>query len=129
MKLNHIGIATNNIEKLINEYTSQGYKVVNIIYDDIQLANLCLLRKNNSVDVELVTTLDTNSKVYNLSKNNYSKEYHKCYETNNIRDEIKKLKTKKYILISDINYSVLLKGEVCFMYKSGKLIELLEREK
>lgn len=128
MKLNHIGIATNNIEKLISEYISLGYKVINRVYDDIQLADLCLLRMDNSIDIELVSTSNPESKVYNLSMNNYSKEYHKCYYTDNIREEIEELKSKNYILISDINYAKLLNGEVCFMYKNSELIELFERK-
>lgn len=127
MKLNHVGIATNDIEKLANEYVSKGYMIVNKVFDNIQLADLYLLRKNNSVDIELVYTSNPNSKVYNLSINNYNKQYHKCYEVENIKNEIELLKKDNYTLISDINDAILLNGKVCFLYKNGELIELVER--
>lgn len=127
MKINHIGIATNDIEKLTKEYINDGYELVNKVYDSIQLATLCLLKKEGQVDVELVYTTDSNSKVYNLSKNNYKREYHKCYEVDNINKSIKELKKEGYIVVSNIDEAILLNGKVCFLYRRGELIELVEK--
>ena len=36
MDLSHIGIATNDLEKLMKEYIDNGYKVVSKVYDSTQ---------------------------------------------------------------------------------------------
>lgn len=127
MKLDHIGIATNNIEILANEYISNGYKLVNKVYDNIQIADLYLLRKENSIDIELVSASNCKSKIYNLSSNNYKLEYHKCYQVENILSTIERLKKDGYVQVSNIDDAILLNGKVCFLYKKGELIELVEK--
>ena len=80
MDLSHIGIATNDLEKIMKEYIDNGYKVVSKVYDATQLATLVLLSKENVPNIELVYTKNELSKVYNTCKNNYRMEYHKCYK-------------------------------------------------
>ena len=125
-QLNHIGIAVNNMKIAKEKYINNGYKVLKEVYDENFFVNLCLLQKENE-KIELVYGNEEKSPVYNLCKNNEEKVYHLCYETNNIEKEINLLKKKNYIQTSNIVYSKLLGGQVCFLYsKEEGLIELLE---
>lgn len=126
MRLHHIGIATNDLETLIGEYLSRGYKLMNDTYDSTQKAKLCLLSKDGEDNIELIFTDDMTSRVFNLSQNNYKKEYHKCYQVGNIRDSVNKFKKNGFIQVSNVEKAVLLDARVCFMYKDGELIELME---
>lgn len=125
-KINHIGIAVPNMKKGKEKYIQNNYKVVKECYDEYFLTELCLLQKDHEM-IELVYTDNPNSRVYELCSKKEEIIYHKCYEVNGIDETIKKLKSEKFILISDIVYSKLLSGNVCFLYsKEYGVIELLE---
>lgn len=125
-KINHIGIAVPNIEKSKQKYIQNGYKVIRESYDEYFLTDLCLIQKEGEI-LELIYTNNPNSKVFELCSKGKEIKYHKCYEVQNIDEMIKYLKQDKYILISDIIYSKLLFGNVCFLYsKENGIIELLE---
>ena len=125
-KINHIGIAVPNMEQSKEKYLKNGYRIVRESYDEYFLTDLCLIQKGNEV-LELIYTDNPKSKVYELCLKNEEVIYHKCYEVNSIDETIKELKVEKYILISDIVYSKLLSGNVCFLYsKEYGVIELLE---
>ena len=128
MELSHIGIATNDIDKLVKEYITKGYKVIDKVYDENQLATLVLLKKEKMPNIELVYTKNKLSKVYNICKDNLSKEYHKCYKVNDLATAIQKLKNSKYIQVTNIEYAPLLKTKICFMFSTEfGLIELEEK--
>ena len=128
MELSHIGIATNDIDKLVKEYITKGYKVIDKVYDENQLATLVLLKKEKMPNIELVYTKNKLSKVYNICKDNLSKEYHKCYKVNDLSTAIQKLKNSKYIQVTNIEYAPLLKTKICFMFSTEfGLIELEEK--
>lgn len=125
-KLHHIGIATNNLSKLKEEYLNQNYVCIGEVYDKIQKATLCLLKKDTEC-VELIHTNNKEAVVYNLCKSNYKKEYHVCYIVKSLNKEITKLKREGCILIKDVCYAELLKSNICFLYtKDRKVIELVE---
>ncbi len=128
MKLHHIGIATNNIEKLTKEYLKDGYKVIAEVYDPIQKANLRLMQKADHDNIELITTDDQTSRVYKISKDNYKKPYHKCYLVKNIEKAVKEQKDKGFIAITAVENAVLFNRRICFLYKKGEIIELLEEQ-
>ena len=80
-------------------------------------------------NIELVYTKNKLSKVYNLCKDNLSKEYHKCYKVNDLFTTIQKLKNSKYIQVTNIEYAPLLKTKICFMFSAEfGLIELEEKD-
>lgn len=125
-KLNHVGIAVSDMEKSKEKYLDNGFKILGENYDEYFLTDLCLLQKEDDV-LELVYTNNENSKAFNLCSKGEEIVYHKCYEVKNILETINELKRNNYILISDIVYSKLLVGKVCFLYsKENGLIELLE---
>ena len=125
-KLNHIGIAVPDMEKSKEKYLKDGFKVLKENYDENFLTNLCLMKKDNQI-IELVYTDNINSKAYSMCQKEEETIYHKCYEVKNLEEVVKKLKDDKYIQISNIVYSNLLLGKVCFLYSKEKgLLELLE---
>lgn len=125
-KIHHIGIATNDLTKLKEEYLKQNYIYVDEVYDKFQKATLCLLKRGAEY-IELIYTNNKESSVYNLCKNNYKKQYHVCYIVKSLKEEISKLKREGCILIQDICYAELLKSNICFLYtKDRKVIELVE---
>ena len=125
-KIHHIGIATNDLTKLKEEYLKQNYIYVDEVYDKFQKATLCLLKRGAEY-IELIYTNNKESSVYNLCKNNYKKQYHVCYIVKSLKEEISKLNREGCILIQDICYAELLKSNICFLYtKDRKVIELVE---
>lgn len=124
--IHHIGVATNNLDELTDEYLRDGYRITNEVYDPGQKARLRLLSKDNQNSIELIYTDNPESRVFNLSHNNYKKEYHTCFKINNLDRAIKVFKKDGYSLITNIEIAKLFNGRICFMYKSGKLIELME---
>ena len=123
-KINHIGIAVPNMEISKEKYIQKGFKVIKEGYNRNFLTELCLMQNGEKV-IELVYTDNPKSIAFNLCSKNEETEYHKCYEIENIEMEIKRLKENNYILISDIVYSELLLGQVCFLYsKENGIIEL-----
>ena len=112
--------------KAREKYLKEGYGVLNEVHDEIFLADLCLLKKQDEC-IELVCTQNEKSTVYNICQNNEEKVYHKCYEVENIEESVCNLRNNGYIKISEIVPSKLLNGQVCFLYnKEEGLIELLE---
>lgn len=125
-KFHHIGVATNNIEKLTDEYILRGYECSGRAYDPVQKAELRLLCKKGHRNIELISTNDQKSRIFNLAHNNYKKEYHDCYQVQDISKHIEELRKKGYLQVTKIEPSTLFNGKVCFMYKNGNLIELME---
>ena len=128
-KLNHIGIAVPNMERSKEKHVKKGFKIIKESYNESFLTQLCLMENEKEV-IELVYTNNPNSIAFNLCSKNEETIYHKCYEVENIELELKNLKDNNYIVISDIVYSELLLGQVCFLYNKEKgIIELLEKNK
>lgn len=125
-KIHHVGVATNNLSSLKQEYIKKGYICINEIYDNVQKATLSLL-KNKERCIELVYTDDIKSKVYNICHSNYEKAYHVCYIVDSLEKEIEKLKSKGCLLFTEIYNAELLNARVCFLYtKNKKIIEIGE---
>lgn len=123
MKIHHVGIACKNIEKAIIEY-KRCFNVVEetpIIYDDLQNANLCLLKTDTGLDVEFIS----GEQVANLGKS--STYYHLCYTVDNLEDAMAFFEDKGAVMVSLPKPAVLFGGKrvAFFMIRSG-LIELLE---
>ena len=84
------------------------------------------MRKDDET-IELVYTNNPQSRVFELCSKGEEEVYHKCYEVCDIKKSIEELRRKRFIVISDVVYSKLLFGNVCFLYsKESGIIELLE---
>ena len=116
------------LEKCLNILDSgkKGISDINEVYDAKQKAQLRFLSKDNHASIELIYTDDPESRVFNLSHNNYKIEYHTCFEVDNLKQFIDIFSNEGYLLITNIEKAELFDGKICFMYKNGSLIELTE---
>ena len=124
MRMHHVGIACKDINKAVVEY-EKNHNVISkseIVYDELQDAELIYLRTSEGVDVEFISGRQVENIV---SKGiNY---YHLCFEVNDIETEIKKLVSNRAFIVSPAKPSVLFNNrKVAFLYTSNGLIELLE---
>lgn len=124
MIIHHIGIACKDIDleiqriKKIHDVVS----ISEIIFDKNQNAYLCLIEIKNSLSIELVS----GKQVENLLKKRIS-YYHLCYETQNIKDEIKRLVNLGGTILSEPKPAILFNNrKVAFLMLSYGIVELLE---
>lgn len=124
MKFHHIGIATENIESLI-EYLKQILNIKDIsetVYDKNQDANLCMLTLEDGTKLELVS-----GKVVEKIVKKRQFLYHTCYETDDINKEIEKLQKLDSFLVSEPKEAILFQNKkVAFLMTNIGLVELVE---
>lgn len=124
MKFHHIGIATENIEEMINHLSiiMDISQTSEIVFDPLQNANLCMLELMDGVKIELISGEIVKGLI---KKHNYL--YHTCYVVENIEASIEILQKEGYFLISEPKEAILFNSKkVAFL--SGKLgiVEILE---
>ncbi len=126
MKFHHIGIATNDINNMLNKL-KKFFEVKNvsaIVYDPNQDANLCMVTLNDNTKIELI-----NGKVVEnfLKKRQYL--YHTCYEVKDIMATIESLVADGAFLVSEAKEALLFNNKkVAFLMWDLGLIELVESE-
>ncbi len=92
MEFHHIGIATKNIEELLEKLKGilDIKEISPIFYYKLQDANLCMVTLNDGVKLELIS----GNQVANLvKKRNYL--YHTCFKVKSIEEELDK---RSYII-------------------------------
>lgn len=127
MKFHHIGVCCKNIEKEIKniEKIHSVKSISNIVYDEKQEAELCMLEIEDGLKIELIS----GKQVENLLKKRMT-YYHICYEVENINIEKERLIKAGAYLVSDEKEAILFSDrKVCFLLVSYGLIELVEKEK
>lgn len=101
------------------------YNVISIseiIHDNLQNADLCILKTDTGLDVEFIS----GEQVANLLKTRVS-YYHLCYSTNNIESEIAHFEENGCLVVSDLKPAILFGGKrVAFLMTPTGLIELVE---
>ncbi len=128
MKIHHIGYAVKKIEDSINEFKKLGYETIgNKIIDNLRNVIIQFI-KNGDYLIELVAPLNKESPVTNLLKKQGNSPYHICYETHDIKKEIKNLENNGFVLISDLLEAPAINNQkVIFLYKKEiGLLELVE---
>ena len=124
MKFHHIGIATENIEKMI-EKLSNYFSIKEIsdkVYDMNQEDYLCMITLEDDVKVELISGKIVENMI---KKKQYL--YHTCYTVNSIENTIDQLVNDGAFLVREPREAILFenKREAFLMWDLG-LIELLE---
>lgn len=124
MKLHHVGIATDNIDKTI-EFLGTVTAIKNRtekIYDALQDAWLCMLELEGSGRVELIEGNAVNSFV-----KKHINLYHTCYEVANVAREKERWIASGAVLVSDEKSAILFNNrKVVFLMSQIGLVELLE---
>ena len=124
MKFHHIGIATEDIPKMIKKMQKffEINEISDIIYDPNQDANLCMLTLKDKTKIELIS----GNVVANIvKKRNFL--YHTCYEVKDINKTINKLVSDGAMLVRESKEAILFNNKkVAFLMWDLGLIELLE---
>ena len=126
MKLNHLGIATKNIEKA-EEFVRNTHDVKNSlgpIWHQNLNANLKILKINNGIDIELVE----GPVVHSLIKKGINL-YHCCYEVDDINFKINQLKKSGGLVIIKPTPALIFENRlVSFIHTPIGIIELLSNK-
>lgn len=125
MKLHHVGFACRDIEKGIRHVkTLYDIKYISdIVFDELQNTNVCLIETNNNITLELVA----GSEVEALLDRGVSL-YQVCYEVPDIFQAIKHFQTEGAIVVSEPKPAKLFNNRlVTFLNTELGLIELLEK--
>jgi len=125
MRIHHIGIATDNIEKAKQyvKYFVDDIVECKEVYDPLQQAKLCMLTTKQGIGIELVEG-EVVSKL--VKKRQYL--YHVCYEVDDIYETIKELTDSGGLVISEPKEAVLFNNrKVAFIMSDLGIVEILEK--
>ena len=129
--LDHIAIATSDIEQAREFYRTAGFQCGEIIYDPLQRSNLAICSKEGYDSLELVGPVDSESPSFNLTKDKRSIPYHLCYRVGDFERFLTDLERGglEYQIISEAQPAKLFDGRaVMFLLIKGVgLIELLKK--
>ena len=102
MKLHHIGIVVENIQKSLGELTKyldfESTSVPSLVGS--QKVNICFLKTNN-VFLELIEPAEENSPISNFIKKGGG-FHHLCFEVDDIHLELEKMKKNGAHIIVDV---------------------------
>lgn len=125
MIFHHVGIACKDITlelqklKKVHSIIEQS----EIVYDELQDANLCMVTIECGFKMEFVS-----GKIVEIFIKKGITNYHLCYECNNINSEIEILVSNGALLVSPIKPAILFGGKlVAFLLVSYGLIELIQK--
>lgn len=126
MKFHHIGIATENIDKMV-EKIEKYFEVSDVsktVYDEQQDADLCMVTLKDGIRIELIT----GEVVKNiLKKRQYL--YHTCYSVKDIDETIEKLVADGAFVVREARKAILFDNRrVAFLSWDLGLMELVEEE-
>ena len=125
MIFHHIGIACKDISKELQKL-KKIHSIVDqseIIYDELQNVNLCMITIHGGFKMELVSGKTVETLVTKGTTN-----YHLCFECDDINSEIERLVSNGALLVSPAKPAILFGGKlVAFLLVSYGLIELLQK--
>jgi methylmalonyl-CoA/ethylmalonyl-CoA epimerase len=124
MKIHHVGIACDNVEESVEEFSNYHtiLKQSKIVFDELQNAHLCLLNTDTGLDVEFIS----GPQVQRLVKKGVG-FYHVCYEVDDLEATISTYLSKGAMLISEPKPAILFENRlVAFVRTSYGLVELLQ---
>lgn len=124
MKFHHIGIATEDINVLVDKLKKvlDIKEISEIVYDELQDANLCMVTLADGTKIELISG---NMVEKLVRKRNYL--YHTCFSTTNLDDELKRLISLGAMQISEIKEAKLFNhNKVVFLTWDLGIMELVE---
>lgn len=130
LTFDHIGIATESIEKSVESFMILGYKLVSETITDLnQDVKVCFMKKDKSPKIELIEPNSINSPIHNiLKKNRGIIPYHFCYRVVDMKKILSDLSSEGFIMITKPMASPAFNdNNVCFLYKINiGVIELVE---
>ena len=129
MTVHHIGYLVKNMEKSIRKFQLLGYvQTTQTVYDPIRKIDITFMEKDG-YRVELVSTDDPQSVVYNLYGKYKNAPYHICYETEDLERSVAELSKNGFAQIAPPCAAPAIRDKrVVFLMNSAiGMIELVER--
>lgn len=125
MKMHHMGVACQDIEVAIEEF-SKFHNIIwktDIVTDHLQNAKVCLIKTDIGLDFEFIS----GEQVARIVKKGIS-YYHVCYEVENLESKIEEYMAKGAVIVSEQKLAILFNNRrVSFLYLSYGLVELIEQ--
>ena len=126
MKIHHMGIIVESIDKSIDIYKQLGYSQISEIFiDNIQHIKIVFLKsKDNTQTIELIESLGNISSIHNFGTG----YHHICYDVSDIQDYTSYFKTLKIgkIFMKPMIASALENRQVVFAYlANGTFVEFV----
>jgi len=133
MKLQHIGIATEDLEKAIRYHeTFFGFHpVTEIVEDPVHKVRVVLLSSSEAdISIELIAALADDSPVSGLLKRGIHL-YHLCYLVDDLNKALTDARRQNSLIVSKPSPSRLYDGRrIAFIYTpEGYLVEFLEEKR
>jgi methylmalonyl-CoA epimerase len=126
MKLNHIGIVVSNIQKEAQFYQGMGFSTSGLIINQTQKVKEIFVEQNKYTTIELIEPLNEQSPVFAFLQKGGG-VHHFCYELDeNIDSFINKQRIQGAIIICHPVYDIAFDRKIAFLYKSGKIFEVVE---
>jgi methylmalonyl-CoA/ethylmalonyl-CoA epimerase len=125
MRLHHIGIVVNDIEKYETSMTFEE-KVLQVI-DPVQKSKLALYKNFGSCYIELIQPINENSYTMNFLKKNGNAFHHFCYEVASKETMLDIVEKKKLIFINGPFPAILFDNRNVYFYfsRNKEILEFL----
>jgi len=133
MRLHHVGIATDDLEKAIGHHETlfELHPITEIVEDPVHKVRVVLLSASHAkIPIELVAPLTEDSPVSNLLRRGI-RLYHICYLVKDLEKNLEEARRQNSLIISKPAPSKLYGGRrIAFIYTpDGYLVEFLEEER
>lgn len=129
MKIDHLGYIVSNLEKSTEKFEELGWKRKGVKIEDKKRKLEIVFLMRGGYKIELVSPANEKSPYYKLSTKIRNSPYHWCYNTDNFKGDLKKLKSLNYISIGEVEKSAQGEKIIFLVSKSMGVVELLERKK
>lgn len=130
-KIDHIGVAVENIEKALNFYSeSLQIKCTDVEYIENQSARVAILPVGDS-EIELLEPTDDESTIKKFIKMKGEGIHHIAFKVASIEEEVKRLKDIGLMFIGDTVSEGAGGSKIAFLHPKstgGVLVELCERQ-
>jgi methylmalonyl-CoA/ethylmalonyl-CoA epimerase len=127
-RLDHTGFAVADLEAAIALFRDVlGAEIGPVFEDPLQRVRLCFATYDGG-RVELIAPLGDDSPVTRVLAQGGGGTYHLCFETDALDDEVKRLRTQRFLPTGPAQPAVAFGGRrVIFLFhQTAKLIELVE---
>lgn len=134
MKLDHLGLVVEDIEKYFNEFLMPvlGIQELSEIYTDYnQLSKVAFVKTANECRIELIEPLNEDSPVSQALKKKKGALHHMCFIAEDFEEDIKRLQENKCLMISPPKPAVAFNNRrvVFFFTPTYEVIEIVEETK
>ena len=128
MTVHHVGYLVKHMDKAVRKFSLLGFsQITETTYDPIRKIDIVFMEKDGYT-VELISTDDPDSVVYNLYAKYKNAPYHICYQTDDLEQTAAELSRNGFTQMTPICAAPAIGGKrVVFLMNSAiGIIELVE---